>query len=460
MQRRDFLRTSMGTGLAVAGVAGPLVKYCAGAQQAEEEARQQVPVQSEDGVVIHSSGYDVMRGSPPADNKVVTLGNYEDSRVHQSWAAQYMRELCPTQLISCGRGSVAVLPRKPRDIDDMELTDLQGKSLTVSQFLAKSYTEAFLVLHQGHIVTEQYYSGMTPDAPHRLYSVSKPLLANVVAALADEGVLSLGSSVPDYVHELSDTAYSGATLRHLLDMQSGVKYEYALNDPAKAMTEHARHYRAAGLYPRLPDEDLQSGQYNFLLSLKVAARQHGMVYSYKCADTIALMWACERVTGRRYADLLSQYVWSKLGAENDASIVCDVKGAATPFGGMSTTLRDLARWGQMHLEEGMFRNQRILPERFIRDTRENADPHKITNDSFPPPDFHLPGCAYRNQYFRLEGAHGPFYAAGARGQYCYIHPSCDTVIAKFSTNTGVDIELGKLELHAFRQIAERIARDS
>ena len=85
------------------------------------------------------------------------------------------------------------------------------------------------------------------------------------------------------------------------------------------------------MFPKLPGEDPQSGQYDFLVSLKTAARDHGQIFIYKCADTIALMWACERVTGCRYADLLSHYVWSKLGAEQNASIVCDVKEPRRPW---------------------------------------------------------------------------------------------------------------------------------
>ena len=154
--------------------------------------------------------------------------------------------------------------------------------MTVGKYLARSYTEAFLVLHQGHILTEQYWSGMTPQTPHRLYSVGKSLLANVVAILADEGRLSLEAGITDYVHELAETAYAGATLRQLLDMQSGVKYEYDLQGAAKSMTEHGRHYRAAGMFPKLPGEDPQSGQYDFLVSLKTAARDHGQIFFYKC----------------------------------------------------------------------------------------------------------------------------------------------------------------------------------
>jgi CubicO group peptidase (beta-lactamase class C family) len=150
-------------------------------------------------------------------------------------------------------------------------------------------------------------------------------------------------------------------------------------------------------------------------------------------------------------------VWSKLGAEHNASIVCDVQGAATPWGGMSTTLRDLARWGQMHLEGGTFRGRQILPEWFIPDVRQHADPGKVTKDSGLLAKFLTPGWSYRSQYFRPEGPDGPIYTAGAAGQYCFIHPDCEVVITKFSTHGGIDPELGRLEIHALRQIAESVA---
>ena len=337
---------SVGAGLSLTA-ATPSVGYAfAGTSGTDGPAANTALAQSEDGVVIHASGNDVMRGNPPAANKVVTLGNYESSRSHHSWSAQHLRELCPTQVIARGRGPVSVLQRSPRDINALVIQDLKGQPLSVGDFLTRSYTEAFLVLHEGRILTEQYCSGMTPDRPHRLYSAGKSLLANVVAILADEGTLSLEAGIADYVHELTASAYAGVTVRQLLDMQSGVKYEYDLQGAAKSATEHGRHYRAAGMYPKLPGEDPQSGQYDFLVSLKTATREHGQIFCYKCSDTIALMWACERATGWRYADLLSHHVWSQLGARARCFHRLRRKGAATPFGGMSTTLRDLARWGQ------------------------------------------------------------------------------------------------------------------
>jgi hypothetical protein len=180
MRRRDFVRPSVGAGLALAATTTKVEHAdTAGSGNSVENT---TAVQPEDGVVIHSSGNDMMQGSPPADNKAVTLANYESSRAHHSWSAQHLRELCPTQVISRGRGPVALLPRNPRHINALQIKDLKGQPLSVAKYLARSYTEAFLVLHQGQVLTEQYFAGTTPDTPHRLYSVGKSLLANVVAA--------------------------------------------------------------------------------------------------------------------------------------------------------------------------------------------------------------------------------------------------------------------------------------
>jgi CubicO group peptidase (beta-lactamase class C family) len=412
--------------------------------------------QSENGVVVHPFDSDIMRGSPPPRDKLVTRGNYESKHSFQVWALQHMQDLCPTQLVSRGSAQVAILRRKPVDVNNMQIRDLDGNPMNVRQFLKRTYTDAFLVLHKGRIVTEQYFSGMRPDTPHRIYSAGKSVLADLVAILMEEG--KLGENVPicSYIPELEKGPYAGATLRHLLDMQSGVKYEYDLKSAHDSMTEQGRHFRAANIFRKLPGEDPDAGQYEFFLSLNEATRDHGMIFSYKCCDTNVLAWVCERVTGSRYVDLVSTRIWSKLGPEHSASIICDAQGAATPNGGMSTTLRDLARWGQMHLAGGMFRDRRIVPKGFIDDIVHNANPTKITEDSFPPPDYLTPGWAYRSQFWLPEGKDGPYCAWGGYGQYCYIHPVSEVVIVKFSTHKGFDVDLGKLEILAFHQISESL----
>jgi CubicO group peptidase (beta-lactamase class C family) len=244
-----------------------------------------------------------------------------------------------------------------------------------------------------------------------------------------------------------------------MDMQSGVHYEYSefvfrdgelLTDRLTSMTEDGVHYRTTGLLPRLPDDQFAS-QYDFFPTLSSAKRDHGSIFCYKCSDACVLAWACERVTNERFSDLISTHVWSKLGAEHDASIVCDSKGAPTANGGMSVTLRDLARWGQMHIQQGKYNGNEILPKLYLDDVLQNADPKKVTDESFGA--LTLPGFAYRSQYPVLV-EHGAYNLGGAWGQTCFIHPESETVIVKFSTCSSM--ELYKSEILAFQQITRQL----
>ena len=139
MRRREFFRASVTTGLAMAG--STIASDCLSAEtpSKDDEGAKRAGVQSDDDVVIHPFESAVMRGSPPAKDKVVTLDTYEYVHAHRVWAQQHMRELCPTQLISRGRGPVAVLPRKRMDIDGLQIKDLGGNLLTVRQLLEKTF---------------------------------------------------------------------------------------------------------------------------------------------------------------------------------------------------------------------------------------------------------------------------------------------------------------------------------
>ncbi|MCR4412752.1 MAG: beta-lactamase family protein, partial [Thermoguttaceae bacterium] len=277
--------------------------------------------------MIHPFESDVMKGCPPLPEKTVTPDTYSSSRPHRVWAHQHIRELCATQAIGRGHGPVAVLPRKPRDIDRLPVTGPGGKKTTLAELLKLSFTDAFLVLHNGAIVTEQYFSGMTPETPHSLASVSKSISIGVLANVLAEGRIQEDADVSDYIPELAGSGYRGATVRQLMDMQSGVKYDYGKQPLHAAPTEGGRHFRAGGMFRRLPGENPNEGQYAFLPTLQ-RCRPHGSIFYYKCSDTAVLAWACERVTGTRFSELVSKYIWSKLGAEHDGYTVCDVQGFA------------------------------------------------------------------------------------------------------------------------------------
>jgi CubicO group peptidase (beta-lactamase class C family) len=423
-------------------------------------------------VVYHyDDSYDyngIMQGSPPPKEKRVTLDSFFDSQAKLRWAHQNMRQLYPTQRISRGCGPVTALGRTPKTcfINSIQVPMEGDETITVEDLLFKSDTDAFLMLHDGQVVTEQYFHGMKPDTHHYLWSASKSVSACVVAALLGTGTLDEDGSITKYVPELVGSGFEGATIRQLLDMESGVsqphdftKPEYNWTDPAFRVADHvsARFSRAAGLFRKLPGESLDEGGFDFLPTL-TKDRPHGEMFYYKDPDSRALAWACEKVTGKRFADLVSEMIWSKLGPEHDAHIRCDVAGAGYSAHGITVTLRDFARWGQMLLDGCSSSGERLVPKNFLDDIVMNHDPNKMTADSFPLIRWME---AYRSQFWIPAGGEDEFLAGGAFGQMCYVNRNYNTVIVKFSTQfstetVGID-NIGELEVRAFREIAQSLA---
>jgi CubicO group peptidase (beta-lactamase class C family) len=454
-----LLLRSPSTALAVAAAPAFLIR-----EQAVAAPQTPLCRQPEDHCIIHDDlPSSIMQGAPPAKEKRVTIANYRENQANRRWVHQHMREIFPTQNISRGRGPVAILPIRLADVDSMSVPDPAGATIPLSRLLRQTHTDAFIILHKGVIVTEQYFHGMQPETPHNLWSVGKSVSAGVVANLLDQGRLDESCCVVNYIPEWKGTAFESVTIRHLMDMVSGVLYEYeAPNDGT-----WRAHTKACGASPPDPDQPLDQGEYDFLAAcedFKTRVRSPGSTFYYKECDARGLIWACEKVTGRLFVDLFSEMIWSKLGTEQDAYVCTDGLGAAWTNAGISMTLRDFARWGQMHLERGHFNGEQIVPASFIQDIRTGADPSKIKWESFVGPrtgnDVLI---AYRSQFWIPFREQGDFAAAGFGGQWCYIDPEHEVVIAKFSTYDD-DEEAGKswkyeqLDVGAFQEIARVLGR--
>ena len=387
---------------------------------AELEAHGIQPVQGDEGIRIHGYESDLMQGFPSPADRRVTSTSYSSSREHRVWAHQHMCELCTTQQISRGTGEVRVLPRDHRELDDFLVTGSKGTKVRLTDLLRESFTDAFLVLRDGVIINEQYFSGMRPDTRHHLWSASKSISVGVVFNLLQEGIFQESSLVTDVIPELGESGYRGATIRHLMDMQSGVEYDYQENDPLRnpvdlsvSNKEGGRHFRAAGFYPRRPDENPNEGQYEFFKTLKASGnRTHGSMFYYKCCDTAVLGWACEKATGRRFADLVGDYVWSKIGAERDGYIVSDVQGGCSPNAGMSMTLRDLGRSGPGSRGEWRLERSAGLSRKQHRERADEARPIDDQARVVPAKDMLLPNTAYRSQFW-IPGVQRDAFYAGA-----------------------------------------------
>jgi len=369
----------------------------------------------------------LMTGFPPAPDAQVTLANWQDPPFNR-WAFRHMREIIPSQpILAAGPGEASPLPAASGPLPDPPVWRLDGSTATAAEVFADTCTDALVVLHDGHLVAERYDDGMTAATPHLLMSVSKSLVGCVTGVLADRRLLDTAAPVTDYVPEAGSSGYAGATIRHLLDMRTGVAFRetYTELDAEVRVME-----RSMGWHPAEPGDPI--GAYPYLTTLGQAG-PHGGEFTYRSADTDMLGWVCERAGGTRMADLISELIWQPMGAERDGEITCDPLGSAVHDGGVSATAGDLARFGQMLIDDGMVRGYPVVPAPWLAATRA---PGPGVREAFAVTDNELvlPGGWYRNQFWVLPGPGGPVLVClGIHGQLVYADRATRTVVVKLSS---------------------------
>jgi CubicO group peptidase (beta-lactamase class C family) len=372
------------------------------------------------------SAPELMTGFPPAPESQVTLANWQDPPFNR-WAFRHMRELIPSQLIPARPAGPSPLPASDRSLPDPLVLRLDGSTATTAEVFAGTYTDALVVLHDGQLVAERYDAGMTAATRHLLMSVSKSVVGCVAGVLAGRGLLDPGALVTAYVPEAGRSGYADATIRNLLDMRTGVAFRetYTALDAEVRVME-----RSMGWRPARPGDPV--GAYPYLTTLGHAG-PHGREFTYRSADSDMLGWACERASDTRMADLISALIWQPIGAERDAEITCDPLGSAIHDGGISATARDLARFGQMLVDDGMTQGHPVVPEAWLAGTRA---PEPDVREAFAVTDdeFVLPGGWYRNQFWVLPGSDGPVLVClGIHGQLIYADRAARTVVVKLSS---------------------------
>jgi len=385
----------------------------------------------------------------------VTLANWRTAQFLR-WSFQHSREFLPTARVARA-GPVADLPGAPGSLAGVSLADGNGAATTVEAVIANTYTDGFLVLHNGHVVVEEYPAGMTAGSVHALMSVTKSVVGCVAAVLVGREMLDLAVPLTAYVPELAASGYAAATVRHVLDMRSGVLFSEDYLDPR---SEIRRLEQCIGWSP-LTEAGMPASVYEFLLTL-VQGSPHGGPFAYRSCETDVLGWVCERAAGARMPELMSDLVWSRLGAEHDADISLDRAGGAVHDGGMSAALRDLARFGQMLAGGGRsMTGQQVLPKWWVADTLA-GDPGSREAFAASPTDTRMPGGMYRNTFWVPHPAGSAVLVGlGIHGQMVYVNTAANVVGVKLSSwPVPQDPVMLSSTLRAFDAITAHLAASS
>ncbi len=325
----------------------------------------------------------------------------------------------------------------------------QEEKLGLTDYLDRATTTtSFVVIQRDSLVYEEYFEGYEPDDIATIFSVSKSVTSLLTGIAVDEGLIEdINDPVTKYVPEFleGDPRFQRLTIRHLLDMRSGLDYKESYGNPFADM---AKLYYGT----------------NQLRQLTKLSFNHepGTHHQYQSGTTAILGIVIERVTGMELGKYLEEKVWQPMGMEFPATWSLDDKRhrSAKSYSGLNTTARDLAKIGQLYLNGGSWYGKQIVSEEWVR---QSVTPD-MTNDGYQfqwygsTDTFETPegetqyfpdslsaraavrdsmvtdatisrSSKYPGQYY-VDYARGPYYAQGILNQFIYVDPVRELVIVR------------------------------
>ncbi|HEX5377330.1 MAG TPA: serine hydrolase [Phenylobacterium sp.] len=336
---------------------------------------------------------------PPPGGAAILMWTPEQ----QAYGYRNMEKVGPVHVVKRG-DHVRELPVAAAAIDPKWTWD--GKAQTVDSYMAAMRTSGLLVLKDGKIVLERYGLGRAPGERWTSFSVAKSMTSTLVgAAIKDGFIKSLDDPVTAYIPGLKGGGYEGVTVRQLITMTSGVKWNEDYSDPNSDVAKVGLSITEPGVNPvvsymrRLPRETAP-----------------GAKFVYKTGETDLAGILVSKAVGKPLSQYLSEKIWAPYGMEQDAVWVDDVAGHERGGCCMSMTLRDYARIGQFMLECGKAGGVQVLPQGWVADA---TSPHV----TFPPG-----GTETGYGYFWWLVGDG-YAAEGIFGQQIFVFPADRLVIA-------------------------------
>jgi len=310
-----------------------------------------------------------------------------------------------------------IASKDPYHFDHSEMESLlslpvefnQTDPLPLKDLLTNTDTTAFMIIKDDAILLEEYYQGYEESTPSMAFSMSKSVLSILVGMAIEDGYIqSVNDPVTVYVPDMSNTGYDKVTIRHLLQMTSGMDYVEVEGNPYSL---HTRFYYTN----RLEEE---------LLRLDLAI-EPGQEFSYKTGENALLGLILSRaLNGKTITEYTQEKLWTPLGMEYGGAWNIDHdNGLEKTWCCLSATAKDYAKLGRLYLEQGSWNGEQLIPLNWIQqstqvDTKEGS----IWN--------------YQYQWWLVDIDSGDYTAMGHLGQFLYINPEENMIIVRLGKNMG------------------------
>ncbi len=366
--------------------------------------------------------------APGASNNALGLTNEEAETIasnsvlfwtHEEKIAGFpaMEAQFPTNTVVHGEVSNPIPTADDTLAVSFEVPTADGESATwdLDAYMTQNNTAGLMVIKDGEIVLEKYGEGLDANGRWTSFSVAKSFSSTLVGAAIKDGLIgSVDDPIVDYLPGLAGSAYEGVSIRHVLNMTSGVAWNEDYEDPDSDVAKFSAEPSTDGSDPvvaymaRLPRE-----------------AEPGTKWVYKTGETNLVGSLVRRATGKSMADYLTEKVWRPYGMNHDAAWMLDLGGGEVAGCCLSVSLRDYARFGHFFMHGAKIDGESIVPDNWIEEA----------TTSTPAAD---EGMGGRGGYgFQWWLTNGPAYrASGIFGQGIWLNPEKDLVIVTLSAWPG------------------------
>jgi len=353
-----------------------------------------------------------LRAAAGAAEKIGTVTEVYDGTLTSDVQVRTFRHidrLFPVRVVKRGP-HVLALPPAAKRLPRLDFTS-GGKSYDLIDYMALNRVTALLVLKDGKIAYEDYEMGNDERTRWMSMSMVKSITSSLMGAAIQQGYIhGIDDPVTQYVAKLKGSAYDGVSIRYLLQMASGVKWDETYTNPASD--------RRRMLEAQIAQ---QPGAILDLMSKLPRAGAPGTIWNYSTGETFVAGAVVRAAVGRPLAQYLSERIWTKVGMEADATWWLESpEGLEIGGSGLSATLRDYGRFGLFLMNDGVANGERILPEGWVREAGSSKTiGGKVVDYGYMIWPFSAsPGAVNA----------GAFQALGIYGQHIYVNPREHVVI--------------------------------
>lgn len=332
----------------------------------------------------------------PSDKNILFWSDEQRNK-----AFRMMDVLAPSRTIEAGSEPRILAQGKPLPTE----FEVDGKMLSVDRYMANQRAAGMVILQDGKIRLEEYRMDFGKDDRWTSFSVAKSLVSTMVGAAINDGFIkSIDDPLTDYIPDLKGSGYDGVTIKQLLTMTSGVKWNEDYADPKSDVALFNNTKPVDGIDPTIV----------YMRTLKSEA-EPGTRWQYNTGETNLIGVLVAKATGKSISEYLSEKIWAPYGMSQDAEWLLNEGGKEIGGCCISATVRDYALFGQFALNGGKIDGKAIVPDSWFAKAGTKQE------------DIKDPGRGYGYQWWTFDD--GSFAAQGIFGQGIFVDPDRKLVIA-------------------------------